>query len=385
MAVPNGEITKITIAPYRGTTALEADVKMLVEGQEIRRRWKSPHGSRTSTERWAREKAKAFLNRRASREKEPTPTFGAFAPAWVDNHITTSRLRPSTADNMRMNLREHLLPRFAAKRLDELGEADIDALKRLPLAPGTVNKILQLLSQLLKAAAVRGGIAKAPVVKRIKVASERHEFYPPEEYDRLVQAAGRDPRALVLVLLSGDAGLRAGEIVALDWKRVDFAANKVHVEVSDWRGHLGPPKSGKPRSVPMTPRLREALLELPRDTERVLMKTGGRYKGVSTRSSVNHLLRETQAAAGLPERGPHILRHTFCSHLAMAGVPVTMIRDLAGHSSIAITNRYMHLAPAATTSAIDMLVSFHTRATSSLEKSRRRDGAPPKKQASPAV
>ena len=55
MAVTNGEITKITIAPYRGTTALEADVKMLVEGQEIRRRWKSPHGSRTSTERWARE------------------------------------------------------------------------------------------------------------------------------------------------------------------------------------------------------------------------------------------------------------------------------------------------------------------------------------------
>ena len=179
--------------------------------------------------------------------------------------------------------------------------------------------------------------------------------------------------------------MRIGEIVALDWKRVDFAANKVHVEVSDWRGHLGPPKSGKPRSVPMTPRLREALLALPRDTERVLMKLGGRYKGVSTRSSLNHRLRELQEAALLPACGPHILRHTFCSHLAMAGVPVTMIRDLAGHSSIAITNRYMHLAPAAATSAIDQLVSFHARATSSLEKSRRRDSAPSKKQASPAA
>ena len=85
----------------------------------------------------------------------------------------------------------------------------------------------------------------------------------------MVQAAVSDPRALALVLLGGDAGLRIGEIVALDWKRVDFAANKVHVEVSDWRGHLGPPTSGKPRSVPMTPRLREALLDLPRGTERV--------------------------------------------------------------------------------------------------------------------
>ena len=49
MSALNGEITKITIAPYRGSTTLEADVKMLVEGQEIRRRWKSPHGSRTAT------------------------------------------------------------------------------------------------------------------------------------------------------------------------------------------------------------------------------------------------------------------------------------------------------------------------------------------------
>jgi hypothetical protein len=69
MSAVHGEITKITIAPYRGTTTLEADVKMLVEGQEIRRRWKSPHGSRTSTERWAREKAKSFLTGRAAKRE----------------------------------------------------------------------------------------------------------------------------------------------------------------------------------------------------------------------------------------------------------------------------------------------------------------------------
>jgi hypothetical protein len=72
----NGEITKITIAPYRGSTTLEADVKMLVEGQEIRRRWKSPHTSRTATERWAREKAKSYLTGRAAKEKEPAPDHG---------------------------------------------------------------------------------------------------------------------------------------------------------------------------------------------------------------------------------------------------------------------------------------------------------------------
>ena len=43
----------------------------------------------------------------------------------------------------------------------------------------------------------------------------------------------------------------------------------------------------------------------------------------------------------------------------MAGAPVTAIRDLAGHSSVAITQRYMHLAPAAIIGAIDLLSGFH--------------------------
>ena len=58
---------------------------------------------------------------------------------------------------------------------------------------------------------------------------------------------------------------------------------------------------------------------------------------------------------GLREIGWHDLRHTFCSHLAMKGAPVRAIQELAGHASIQTTQRYMHLAPSATRSAIDLL------------------------------
>ena len=51
----------------------------------------------------------------------------------------------------------------------------------------------------------------------------------------------------------------------------------------------------------------------------------------------------------------HKLRHTFCSHLAMRGAAAIAIKELAGHKSIAVTNRYMHLAPGQTRSAIDLL------------------------------
>jgi integrase len=50
----------------------------------------------------------------------------------------------------------------------------------------------------------------------------------------------------VLVLLGGDAGMRIGEIIALDWSRIDYGANKVHVEVSDWRATSAPRRGASP-------------------------------------------------------------------------------------------------------------------------------------------
>jgi integrase len=376
MSVLNGEIVKIVIAPYRGSTTLEADVKMLVEGQEVRRRWKSPHTSRTASERWAREKAKAFLTGRATKEKEPAPNFGEFAARYVEDHVRASRLQPSTAAHMQVSLNYHLIPMFGTLRVDQVTDAHVLAVKKLDLAAGTINKILQLMGQVLRDAQAKKLVASVPTIKGLRASHGRHAFYTPEDYGRLVHAAASNPQALVLVLLAGDAGMRIGEIVALEWSRVDLGANKVHVECSDWNGHIGPPKSGKPRSVPMTPRLRAALQALRPSGARVLTRSDNRYGSEGepiTRVVARVWLRAAHRRAEVKAHGPHTLRHTFCSHLAMAGVPVTAIRDLAGHSSVAITQGYMHLAPAAMMGAIDLLAGLHgaASATSPLEKTRR--------------
>jgi integrase len=57
----------------------------------------------------------------------------------------------------------------------------------------------------------------------------------------------------------------------------------------------------------------------------------------------------------LRNNGAHILRHTFCSHLAMRGAPASAIQKLAGHQDLATTQRYMHLTPAAIDDAIRLL------------------------------
>ena len=74
-----------------------------------------------------------------------------------------------------------------------------------------------------------------------------------------------------------------------------------------------------------------------------------------------HTLREwlkaAQKRAVLRQQtgGAHVLRHTFCSHLAMRGAPAKAIQELAGHEDLSTTLRYMHLSPSARESAIKLL------------------------------
>ncbi len=74
-----------------------------------------------------------------------------------------------------------------------------------------------------------------------------------------------------------------------------------------------------------------------------------------TQKIVRNLARRSSDRAGLAKQGVHILRHTFCSHLAMRGAPVRAIQELAGHSNLSTTQRYMHLSPAAVEGAVRLL------------------------------
>jgi site-specific recombinase XerD len=85
---------------------------------------------------------------------------------------------------------------------------------------------------------------------------------------------------------------------------------------------------------------------------RVLYRADGKPM---TASALVETVQRAARRANLRNNGPHILRHTFCSHLAMRGAPPRAIQELAGHRDFATTQRYMHLSPAATKSAIQLL------------------------------
>ena len=74
-----------------------------------------------------------------------------------------------------------------------------------------------------------------------------------------------------------------------------------------------------------------------------------------TRPFVQARMKRASRRARLPHDGLHILRHSFCSHLAMRGAPARAIQELAGHKALTMTQRYVHLTPAALDATIRLL------------------------------
>ena len=93
------------------------------------------------------------------------------------------------------------------------------------------------------------------------------------ELARVVECSEVDPRHLEILIFT-TTGMRAGELYGLIWDCVDFEADDgqgvLHIRRSAFKGRLKPTKkSGYDRSVPMDPRVREKLLELRGDVERI--------------------------------------------------------------------------------------------------------------------
>ena len=113
------------------------------------------------------------------------------------------------------------------------------------------------------------------------------------------------------------------------------------------------PKGGRLRYIPLTVRLAKVLHEHQHlRSPRVLTNKEG--KGL-TRKDVRAWVRRAARRAQVQNDTVHILKHTFCSHLAMRGAPARAIQELAGHANLSTTQRYMHLSPAAIESAIRLL------------------------------
>lgn len=213
--------------------------------------------------------------------KKEVPTLEQFAPRFLDGHAVANRQKPSGIAAKEMILRVHLMQALGHRKLDTIKSEDLQRLKRNLEAksPKTVNNVLTVLSVLLKKAVEWEVIEQMPCsVKLLPVLKGSAAFHDFDEYERLVEAARvLDPRTYLIVLLGGEAGLRCGEMIALEWADVDLLKRQLCVRHSDWNGHVSSPKGGRLRHLPLTVRLAAALRQHRHlRTTRVLCRQDGR-------------------------------------------------------------------------------------------------------------
>ena len=222
-------------------------------------------------------------------------------------------------------------------------------------APKTVNNVLTVLSILLKVAVEWKVIERVPcTIRMLKVSKSSAVFHDFDTYERLVEAARTtDPQTLLIILLGGEAGLRLGEMIALQWADIDLSKRQLCVQRSDWNGQVTVPKNGRLRYIPLTVRLATALREH-RNLRGPLVLCDEQGHPILRRTLQNWVRRVARRGT-VQNSGVHVLRHTFCSHLAMRGAPARAIQELAGHADLSTTQRYMHLSPAAIEGATRLL------------------------------
>lgn len=267
----------------------------------------------------------------------------------------------STLTAKRSHMRTHLLPRFGKTRIDQIDDLAFEDLKidlgEKELKPKTINNIMSTLLNILTNAKLRKKIAVVPDVQWVQVPEQGYDYYNFSEAENLLVAAASSYDWACAVVLAIKTGMRLGELRGLLWDDVDLVAGRVHIRRNlvrtDGRDVEGTPKNGKSRTIDL-PASAVKALKAHRHLrgKRVFCDLDGNYQTIGVwRAALYRVCR----AAGLREVGWHTLRHTFASHLAMRGEPLKTIGDLMGHSSLQMTNRYAHLAPGVTRTAVAKL------------------------------
>jgi integrase len=247
-----------------------------------------------------------------------TPTLQAFVETWRAG--TAAALKPSTQGFYRDNLDNHILPLLGHHRVEALRRKD-------------VVRLIRLCREL------RQGD---------ELVSEPDPFSTEDAQTFAETARLHFPRWYPFILCGLRTGLRLGELLALEWRDLDWRARTILVERNVVRGALTTPKSHQRRLVDMSPQL-AAVLRLARRQRRIeFLRYGMPLPDAifpsteGTRldeSNVRKTFAKICTQAELRHRSPHDLRHTYASLLLSAGAPILYVSQQLGHQDAVITLR----------------------------------------------
>jgi integrase len=293
---------------------------------------------------------------KARPDAQERQSFSTFARTWFDEYVVPNN-KPSEQLAKKYILSASLIPFFGEMRIEQITGHYVERYKALMLKEGvgrkTVNNRLTVLRKCLSTAYDWLGLDGAPPkITWLKCPPPKTGYLSPDECTMLLANAEGVVREMILTALR--TGMRLGELKGLQWSSIDWHNRTITVRHSrcDLTKELDSTKSNRERHIPMDIDVERMLFGRKQHTGYVFVDTAGQP------FNNDRLIRRLEVEckkAGLRKIGWHALRHTFASHLAMKGVPLNMVQQLLGHSTITTTMRYAHLAPSMLRTAIDLM------------------------------
>ena len=290
--------------------------------------------------------------------------YGIWLDEWFCNYI-----RPSSKRRTCERYSEIIEKRLKVK----LGEYELDELTPLvlqryiteliesgnmktgkSLAANSVNGIITVIQNSLKLAYALGTIKEyaADKIRRPKTKEKEVTCFTLSEQKKIERAAlaGKKTKWLGIVVCLY-TGLRIGELLALEWKDVDFQKGVLTVSKSRHEGkdengryaHIveSPKTVSSRRCIPLPKQILCELRMLKRKSRSLYVISNGE-SSIPVRSyqrSFERLLKKLD----IPHKGFHALRHTFATRALECGMDVKMLSELLGHKDPAVTlRRYVH-------------------------------------------
>jgi integrase len=335
---------------------LQAQVWAAGEHKTIRKTFASLAQAR----RWRQESQVAL--RQGSLRAPSATTLRQATEAWItaaEAGLVRTRsgdpYKPSAVRAYRQALSHRVLPALGDKRLTALSRLMLQDLAEQLLAQGlsasSIRNTILPLRAIYRRAHQRGQVAHNPTLNLSlpAVRGRRDRIARPQEASALIAPLPPGERAIWATALY--AGLRLGELQALDWHDIDLEHNLINVERS-WDRTAGPiqPKAtpanaaypSQPSSVPTCKATTASKGQAATDT----CSPTKTATAPSTPPPPNQRAQKAWANAGLQPIGLHDCRHSYASYMIAAGINPKALSTYMGHTSITITlDRYGHLLP----------------------------------------
>jgi integrase len=287
---------------------------------------------------------------------------------WMENAVR-GEVAHRTYHNYLSQIRNHIVPKIGKKKLKALKLEDVEGLYRSmivsELSPATIRYVHAVLRRALKQAVV-GGLVPRNVAEGAslpRTGRKEIEAFTPEEVRRFLQAAKHD-RLEALYVLAVTCGLRQAELLGLRWDDVDLGTGRLTVRRQVQRSRdgsgiiTGPTKNKKSRTI----RLGEVAIEVLKAHRESQAEEVASAKGLwrdpnlvfasnigtplDPSNLVSRSFKPLLRRAGLPSIRFHDLRHACATLLLSEGVPIKVVQEVLGHSSVSVTmDVYSHVLP----------------------------------------